>query len=79
MVYSLFGVNAGFISSTVAAMTLPSGNISSLPGFRVQGLGFRIVSTHRAHRSSFLGYRILHMNPKKELLWGLWVGAQARS
>ena len=34
-----------------------------------------ILGTHRPHSSSFLGlpYRILHMNPKKELLWGLWV------
>ena len=31
--------------------------------------------THRPQSSSFLGfpYRILYMNPKKELLWGLWV------
>ena len=31
--------------------------------------------THRPQSSSFLGlpYRILNMNPKKELLWGLWV------
>ena len=31
--------------------------------------------THRLHSSSFLGspYRILNMNPKKELLWSLWV------
>ena len=31
--------------------------------------------THRPHRSSVLGlpYRILFMNPKKELLWGLWL------
>ena len=31
--------------------------------------------THWPHSSSFLElpYRILHMNPKKELLWGLWV------
>ena len=30
----------------------------------------------KAHGSSFLGfrYRILNMNPRKELLWGLWVG-----
>ena len=35
-------------------------------------------STHRPHSSSFLGlpYRVLNMNPKKELLWGLWVGAR---
>ena len=34
------------------------------------------ISTHRAHSSSFLGlhYRILSMNPKKELVWGLPVG-----
>ena len=32
-------------------------------------------STHRPHSSSFMGlpYRILNMNPQKELLWGLWV------
>ena len=31
--------------------------------------------THRPQSSSFLGlpYRVLNMNPKKELLWGLWV------
>ena len=31
--------------------------------------------THRPQSCSFLGlpYRILNMNPKKELLWGLWV------
>ena len=30
--------------------------------------------THRPQSSSFLGlpYRILNMNPQKELLWGLW-------
>ena len=30
----------------------------------------------KAPSSSFLGlpYRILNMKPKKELLWGLWVG-----
>ena len=29
----------------------------------------------RPHSSSFLGlpYRVLYMNPNKELLWGLWV------
>ena len=33
------------------------------------------IHTHRPHSSSFLGlpYRILDVNPKKELLWGLWV------
>ena len=32
--------------------------------------------THRLHSSSFLGlpYGMLNMNPKKELLWSLWVG-----
>ena len=35
----------------------------------------RYSSTHRPHSSSFWGlaYRTLNMNPKKELLWGLWV------
>ena len=35
----------------------------------------RLPATHRPHSGSFLGlpYRILNMNPKKELLWGLWV------
>ena len=35
--------------------------------------GFRF--THRLHSSSFLGFvfRILQGNPKKELLWSLWV------
>ena len=35
--------------------------------------------THRPQSSSFLGfpYRILNMNPKKELLWGLWVDLRA--
>ena len=33
------------------------------------------MHTHRPQSSSFLGlpYRIVNMNPKKELLWGLWV------
>ena len=33
------------------------------------------ASTQRPQSSSFLGlpYRILNMNPQKELLWGLWV------
>ena len=33
------------------------------------------IITHRPHSSSFLGLpcRILNMNPKKELLRGLWV------
>ena len=33
------------------------------------------VIAHRPHSSSFLGlcYRILNMNPAKELLRGLWV------
>ena len=36
-----------------------------------------LILTHRLQSSSVLGspYRILNMNPKKELLWGLWVGA----
>ena len=35
--------------------------------------------SHRPQSSSFLGfpYRILNMNPKKELLWGLWVVLRA--
>ena len=34
-----------------------------------------LAFTHRPQSSSFLGlpYRILNMNPQKELLWGLWV------
>ena len=33
------------------------------------------LSIYSPHSSSFVGlpYRILNMNPKKELLWGLWV------
>ena len=44
-------------------------------GFKVSELGL-VTLTHRLHSSSFLGlpYRILYMNPKKELLWSLWVG-----
>ena len=36
---------------------------------------FATLTTHRPQSSSFLGlpYRILYRNPKKELLWGLWV------
>ena len=36
-------------------------------------------TTQRPQNSSFLGlpYRILYMNPKKELLWGLWVEINA--
>ena len=54
--------------------------------FRVLGLGFTVLRfsvfgsyrgklTHRPQSSSFLGlpYRVLNMNPQKELLWGLWV------
>ena len=47
-------------------------------GFGLQGLcsGFDEQYTHRPQSSSFLGlpYRILNMNPKKELFWSLWVG-----
>ena len=41
------------------------------PGLGLHGSG----STQRPQSSSFLGipYRILHMNPHRELLWGLWV------
>ena len=43
-------------------------------GFRVKmlDLGF----TQRPQSRSFLGlpYRILNINPQKELLWGHWVG-----
>ena len=44
------------------------------PGFRTSRVGL-VLFTHRPHSSSFLGvpYRILNMNPQKELLWGLWV------
>ena len=36
--------------------------------------------TNRPQSSSLLGvpYRILNMNPKKELLWGLWVGTRVK-
>ena len=46
---------------------------STNSGFAAKGLGFGF--TDRPHSSSFLGlpYRILNMNPNKELLWGLWV------
>ena len=38
-------------------------------------------ATHRPQSSSFLGfpYRILNMNPKKELLWGLWLTGLQRN
>ena len=44
----------------------------------VTGCGFNSKHhgiTYRPQSSSFLGlpYRILNMNPEKELLWGLWV------
>ena len=52
-------------------------------GFELVCLHFRFQEcqvwtldlTYRPHSSSFLGlpYRILNMNSKKELLWGLWV------
>ena len=43
-------------------------------GFESRSFGLDYI-THRPRSSSFfLPYRILHMNPKKELLWGLWVG-----
>ena len=43
---------------------------SQLPGPLYEGL-----DTHKPQSSSFLRlpYRILNMNPQKELLWGLWV------
>ena len=49
------------------------------PEFFITGAGFRtserMKHTQRLHSSSFLGlpYRILYMNPKKELLWSPWV------
>ena len=44
-----------------------------LVGFRLRW----VLITQRLHSSSFLGfpYRILNMNPKKEPLWSLRVGA----
>ena len=38
-------------------------------------IGVHGFHSHRLHSSSFLGlpYRILYMNPQKELLWNLWV------
>ena len=48
----------------VRALRVAGGGVSRVCGF-----------TQRPQSSSFLGlpYRILYMNPKKELLWGLWV------
>ena len=42
---------------------------------RIKRAPFVVLGTHMPQSSSFLGlpYRILNMNPKKELLWGLWV------
>ena len=44
-------------------------------GFRASLKLLEVVHTHRLRSSSFLGlpYRILYMNPQKELLWSLWV------
>ena len=49
------------------------------PILRADNPTYRLVFTHMPHRSSFLGlpYRILRMNPKKELLWGLGAGLSA--
>ena len=43
-------------------------------------LGAGLV-TQRPQSSSFWGlpYRILNMNPQKELLWGRWVGLMGMS
>ena len=40
-----------------------------------------LAFTHRPQSSSFLGlpYIILNMNPKKELLWGLWVHKSSKT
>ena len=48
---------------------------SALTGWGSVWEGFVAKATHRPQSSSFWGlpYRILNMNPQKELLWGLWV------
>ena len=65
-------------------MRLPGSPIMGLGGSQLQML-FRAFSgqptkvgdqyRYGPHGSAFLGlpYRILSMNPEKELLWGLWV------
>ena len=49
----------------------------SAPFGGLQATAWMFYPTQRPQSSSFLGlpysYRILNMNPKKELLWGLWV------
>ena len=57
--------DAAFVSK--GAVLNPKPVSHSLDGF------YRL--THRPHSSSFLGFifRILYMNPEKELVWGLWV------
>ena len=51
------------------------GSVSSLPiGPKVVPFWDSLIEFYRPQSSSFLGfrYRILNMNPKKELLWGQW-------
>ena len=52
-----------------------SNAVQSYMGRQSDCVGTKNYLTHRPQSSSFLGlpYRILTMNPKKELLWGLWV------
>ena len=57
------------------------GSCSEYVGHSRGGLAFGdswalVGRTHRPQSSPFWGlpYRILNINPKKELLWGLWVG-----
>ena len=60
----------------LVAMLTRHGRSRNCGESRISELGFEGVEfTHRPHSSSFLGLpcRILHMNHKKELLWGLWV------
>ena len=60
-------------NSTTKSRTLKlQPEIQSLQGLKT------LYSTQRPRSTSFWGlpYRILYMNPEKELLWGLWVEAR---
>ena len=69
----------GFLSSTL----LPFFSRVTLIKRKIKDKGYPYYEgasqepTHRPQSSSFLGlpYRNLNMNPKKELLWGLWVAS----
>ena len=64
-----------FGSSSKSGSASASMIASATPSARPLLLEEDLSLTHRLLSSSFLGlpYRTLNMNPKKELLWSLWV------